>query len=83
MRKLKDQSSDCAFTAYNYHILKEKIIMFSIFKADPTKKLRKDYEAKLASAMQAQRSGDIRTYSMLTREAEEIYAQIQAHETAK
>lgn len=57
--------------------------MFSIFKSDPTKKLRKDYEAKLASAMQAQRSGDIRTYSTLTREAEEIFAKIQDHESAK
>lgn len=50
--------------------------MFSIFKRDPVKKLNKAYEAKLEQAMQAQRKGDIRTYSMLTAEAELIENQI-------
>lgn len=50
--------------------------MFSIFKSDPTKKLNKSYEAKLEQAMQAQRNGDIKTYSELTYEAEEILKKI-------
>ena len=44
--------------------------MFGLFKADPKKKLDKEYKALLEQAMQAQRSGDIRTYSELTELAE-------------
>lgn len=51
--------------------------MFSIFKSDPTKKLKKQYAAKLEQAMLAQRNGDIRSYSMLTAEAEEVREQLQ------
>jgi len=50
--------------------------MFSMFKSDPLKKLRKSYNAKLEEAMLAQRGGDIRTYSKLTAEAEKIKAEI-------
>ena len=46
--------------------------MFSLFKSDPTKKLNKQYSAKLEQAMHAQRNGDIRTYSMLTEQAQII-----------
>lgn len=46
--------------------------MFSIFKKDPTKKLNKQLSIKLEQAMQAQRKGDIRTYSQLSFEAQEI-----------
>ena len=46
--------------------------MFSFFTRNPIKKLNKQYEAKLQQAMHAQRNGDIRTYSMLTAEAEKI-----------
>ena len=46
--------------------------MFSFFTRNPIKKLNKQYEAKLEQAMHAQRNGDIRTYSMLTAEAEKI-----------
>jgi hypothetical protein len=56
--------------------------MFSIFKSDPLKKLRKSYNAKLEEAMLMQRSGDIRTYSKLTAEAGEIKAEIDALEAA-
>jgi hypothetical protein len=52
--------------------------MFSIFKKDPTKKLGKLYANKLEQAMHAQRRGDIRSYSMITAEAEEINDQIKA-----
>lgn len=57
--------------------------MFGFLKADPAKKLRKTYELKSTEAMLAQRKGDIRTYSMLTAEAEEILKQIEALKTDK
>ena len=50
--------------------------MFSLFKSDPTKKLKKLHSATLEKAMQSQRNGDIRTYSELTLEAEKIQQQI-------
>lgn len=50
--------------------------MFSIFKSDPTKKLRKKHDLKLEQAMHAQRNGDIRAYAQLSFEAEEINKQI-------
>ena len=51
--------------------------MFSIFKTDPIKKLNKTYESKLEKAMQAQRNGDIKSYSLITAEAELIANEIQ------
>ncbi|WP_299201643.1 DUF6435 family protein [uncultured Amphritea sp.] len=54
--------------------------MFSIFKKNPTKKLNKLYLDTLQQAMQAQRNGDIATYSALTAEAETIRAEILALE---
>lgn len=54
--------------------------MFSIFKKDPTKKLNKQLSIKLEQAMQAQRKGDIRTFSQLSFEAQEIDKQIEAIE---
>jgi hypothetical protein len=51
--------------------------MFGLFKSNPSKKLRKTYDMKLEQAMHAQRKGDIKTYSMLTAEAEKIWAEIQ------
>lgn len=51
--------------------------MFSIFKTDPIKKLNKTYEAKLEQAMQAQRNGDIKSYAMITADAELIANKIQ------
>ena len=52
--------------------------MFGLFKSDPSKKLRKTYDMKLEQAMHAQRKGDIKTYSMLTAEAEALWEQIEA-----
>ena len=52
--------------------------MLGFLKGDPVKKLQKEYEKKLTEAMHAQRNGDIRTYSMLTEEAEAMYARLQA-----
>jgi len=54
--------------------------MFSLFKKDPIKKLNKLYEAKLEQAMQAQRKGDIKSYAMITAEAEKIKDKITALE---
>ena len=51
--------------------------MFGLFKSNPTKKLRKQYDAKLEQAMHAQRKGDIKSYSMLTAEAESLWADIE------
>ena len=51
--------------------------MFGLFKSNPTKKLRKTYDMKLEQAMHAQRKGDIKTYSMLTAEAEKLWAEIE------
>ena len=56
--------------------------MFGMFKSDPVKKLRKEYNAKLEAAMTAQRNGDIRTYSMLTQEADAIWKQLEPLEKA-
>lgn len=52
--------------------------MFGLFPRNPVKKLQKQYEQKLEKAMQAQRSGDIKTYSQLTEEAQGIHAQLEA-----
>lgn len=50
--------------------------MLSFFKRDPAKKLRKAYMAKLEQAMQAQRSGDIKSYSFITSEADVMHKEI-------
>ena len=52
--------------------------MFKWFSKNPSKKLVKAYEAKLTEAMPAQRNGDIRAYSMLSKEADDIYQKIQS-----
>lgn len=54
--------------------------MFGLFKPNPTKKLRKTYDQKLTQALHAQRKGDIRAYSMLTAEAQEIWDKIEEAE---
>lgn len=51
--------------------------VFSLFKKNPTKKLEQQHAKLLEQAMQAQRNGDIRTYSKLTAEAEEVFEQIE------
>lgn len=57
--------------------------MFGIFKSDPAKKLRKQYDIKLEKAMLAQRKGDIKTYSMLTAEAEKMWEEIERLNASK
>lgn len=53
-----------------------EIYMFSIFKKDPLKKLNQQYLKKLALAMTSQRNGDIKSYSLLSTEAQEIREKI-------
>lgn len=55
--------------------------MFGFLKADPKKKLQAEYEKLLEQGMHAQRNGDIKTYSMLTAQAEEVLGKI--HELEK
>ena len=55
--------------------------MFSLFKKDPIKKLKKSYELKLEQAMNAQRNGDIKAYSYITSEADMLYKQIKKFES--
>ena len=57
--------------------------MFGFLKADPIKKLRKIYDQKSTDAMLAQRKGDIKTYSMLTAEAEKLWTEIEQLEAEK
>ena len=57
--------------------------MFGLFNRDPSKKLRKQYDIKLEQAMLAQRKGDIKTYSMLTAEAEKLWEEIEANKNTK
>ncbi|MDP5071312.1 MAG: DUF6435 family protein, partial [Congregibacter sp.] len=45
--------------------------MFGIFKKDPLKKMEQEHTDLSTRAFQAQRNGDIRSYSMLTAEADE------------
>jgi hypothetical protein len=46
--------------------------MFKLFKADPVKKLEKQYLEKLKAARDAQRGGKIPLFATLTAEAEEM-----------
>lgn len=57
--------------------------MFGFLKKDPVKKLNEQYNKLLSDAMQAQRSGDIRLYSDLTKQAEDLLKEIDAANSAK
>lgn len=56
--------------------------MFKLF-SNPVKKLRKDYEAKLSEAMQAQRNGDMRLYASLSQEAESLLQKLNELESSQ
>lgn len=58
-------------------------MMFGFFSAKPEKKLQANYEKLLEQAMQFQRKGDIKSYSMITAEAEKIREQIEQLKTDK
>lgn len=57
--------------------------MFGLFKKDPAAKLRKQHSALLEKAMHAQRNGDIKTYSMLTADAEALWQKIEETEKSQ
>tara|TARA_B100001094_G_scaffold292817_1_gene312299 strand:+ start:36 stop:203 length:168 start_codon:yes stop_codon:yes gene_type:complete len=50
--------------------------MLGLFKTDPVKKLQKEYEALCEKAIAAQRKGDIRLFSDLTAQSEELAKKI-------
>lgn len=50
--------------------------MFKLFKKDPVAVLKKQYANKLEQALQSQRNGDIKTYSLLTEQAEKLLTEI-------
>jgi hypothetical protein len=51
--------------------------MFGLFKKSPLKNLELEHKALLTRAFHAQRNGDIRAYSLLTAEAEEVREKIE------
>lgn len=52
--------------------------MFGLFKKDPIKVLEKKYYAMLEKARDIQRSGDIKAYSKIMADSEELWAKIEA-----
>ena len=62
------------------YFINDEVFMFSFFKSDPIKKLKKQYEAKMTEATNAQRSGDIQKYALLTAESEKIWVEIESLE---
>ena len=53
-----------------------------LFKRDPARKLKKSYELKMESAMNAMRRGDIRENARLVAEAELIQKELAGLESA-
>lgn len=53
------------------------------FSGNPVKKKKKQYDQLLEKAMHAQRRGDIKSYSMLTAEAEALWSEIEKLEAEK
>ena len=52
--------------------------MFSIFKKDPVKKLKKLRIKKLEEAVKVQRSGDLKLYASIMKEISEIEEKIES-----
>ena len=51
--------------------------MFGFLKKDPIKKLQEEFERLSEKAMHAQRNGKIDVYAKLTKEADDIYKEIE------
>lgn len=51
--------------------------MFGLFKKDPSKQLRKAYEAKLVEARDIQRTGDVVAAAKLYAQAEEMRKELE------
>lgn len=54
--------------------------MFGLFKRSPLKQWQKEHDKLVFRAFQAQRNGDIRLYSTLTSESEELRQKIEQFE---
>lgn len=52
--------------------------MLSFLKSDPVKKAQLKYNKKLEQAMQAQRNGDIKSYSFLSEEADALLQELES-----
>jgi hypothetical protein len=52
--------------------------MFGLFKKDPAKQLRQQYEKLLEEARDLQRKGDIKGFAQKSAEAEEVAKQLEA-----
>ncbi len=50
--------------------------MFSLLKKNPEKRLNKEYEKLLGRALEYQRKGDIKNYSLLSKQADDILKKI-------
>lgn len=57
--------------------------MFGLFKKDPIKKLEDEYQTLMTKAMNVQRNGDIKQYSLIMKEADVILKQINQIESDK
>lgn len=55
--------------------------MFSLFKSDPVKKLKKQLAQKQEQAMLAQRSGDLRKFAAITEESQLLIEDIRQLES--
>ncbi len=55
--------------------------MFSMFKSDPVKKLKKQLVQKQEQAMLAQRSGDLRKFAAITEESQVLIEEIRRLES--
>ena len=53
-----------------------------LFKRDPSRRLKKAYQQKMESAMQAMRRGDVRENARLVAEAEKMRKEIEEAESA-
>lgn len=55
--------------------------MFSMFKSDPVKKLKKQLTQKQEQGMLAQRSGDLRKFAAITEESQLLIEEIRRLES--
>jgi len=55
--------------------------MFSLFKSDPVKKLKKKRSKLLADAVEVQRSGDLKKYARMMDEADQLDKEIESLES--
>lgn len=62
---------------------KRSYLVFGLFKKNPLEKWQKEQESLINEAFQAQRNGNIRLYSTLTAQAEELREKIEAAKSAE